>query len=87
MCDCGCCYLQGACLNEGSLTLFSMRLLCQEETQGYVECEVTDEPVVVLKSQPMKLGNNVEKKTEMTTNFSLVGLLQPKSVIVCEGAK
>jgi len=31
---------------------------------------VADEPVVVLKSQPVKLGNNVEDKTEMTTGIS-----------------
>ncbi len=29
-------------------------------------CEVADESVVVLKSQPMKAGNSVEGKTEMT---------------------
>ena len=29
---------------------------------------MADEPVVVLKSQPMKLGNNVEGKTETTAN-------------------
>jgi len=30
-------------------------------------CEVADESVVVMKSQPMKAGNSVEDKTEMTT--------------------
>ena len=30
---------------------------------------MADEPVVVLKSQPVKLGNNVEGKTETTTGI------------------
>jgi len=30
-------------------------------------CEVADEPVVVLKCWPMKAGNGVEDKTDMTT--------------------
>lgn len=31
-----------------------------------MSCEVADEPVVVLKFRPMKAGNSVEEKTEMT---------------------
>jgi hypothetical protein len=45
------------------------------------ECEVADEPVVVMKSQPMKPGNSVEDKTETTTGMSAVSLMQAKSGI------
>lgn len=38
----------------------------QEETQDRCWCEVADEPVVVMKSRPVKAGNSVEDKTEMT---------------------
>lgn len=37
-------------------------------------CRVADEPVVVLKFPPVKPGNGVEDKTEMTCNLSLQGL-------------
>lgn len=56
-------------LTREALHLFLMKdYSVQEETQGLVRCKVADEPVVVLKSQPEKLGNNVEEKTEMTAN-------------------
>ena len=45
------------------------------------ECEVADEPVVVMKSQPVKPGNSVEDKTETTTGMNAVGLVQAKSDI------
>ncbi len=36
----------------------------QEGTQGQSkQCEVADEPVVVLKFRPVKAGNSVEDKT------------------------
>jgi len=51
----------------GSLTLPLMSKPEQGETQAEVMgCEVTDEPVVVRKSRPMKPGNSVEGKTGMT---------------------
>ena len=34
-----------------------------------MRCEVADEPVVVLKSRPVKPGNGVEDKTERTRWF------------------
>ena len=53
----------------------------QGETQAVYKCEVADEPVVVMKFQPMKPGNSVEDKTETTTGTSAVGLMQAKSGI------
>lgn len=44
--------------------------ILQEETQGDVmRCKVADEPVVVMKSRPVKPGNGVEDKIEMTRWF------------------
>ena len=60
----------------------------QEETQGGpMWCEVADDPVVVMKSRPMKAGNGVEEKTE--TNLDLVrgDRRRPKAASGCEGVK
>ena len=43
-----------------------MEASIQGETQGRCWCEVADEPVVVIKFRPVKAGNSVEDKTEMT---------------------
>ena len=40
-------------------------------------CEVADDSVVVIKFRPMKAGNSVEDKTEMTYSLS-VRILQLK---------
>jgi hypothetical protein len=34
-----------------------------------MRCEVSDEPIVVMKSRPMKPGNGVEGKIETTRWF------------------
>jgi len=39
-------------------------------------CRVADEPVVVLKSLPVKAGNGVEDKTEMTRSYVCRGLTE-----------
>ncbi len=43
-----------------------------------MRCGVSDEPIVVMKSRPMKPGNGVEDKTEMTRWFLAWGLSWPK---------
>ena len=45
----------------------------QEETQDGYECEVADEPVVVIKFRPVKASNGVEDKTGMTINITFDG--------------
>jgi hypothetical protein len=41
--------------------------LVQEEIQGrFKRCEESDESIVVIKSLPVKAGNSLEDKTEMT---------------------
>ena len=52
-----------------------------------MRCEVTDEPVVVMKSRPMKPGNGVEEKTKTTRRPLAWGLARSKALRVCEGAK
>ena len=39
-----------------------------------MRCEVADEPVLVLKSRPVKPGNGMEEKTEATRWFLAWGL-------------
>jgi hypothetical protein len=34
--------------------------------ESVMRCEESDDPIVVMKSQPMKPGNGVEGKTETT---------------------
>ena len=46
----------------------------QEETQGWYECEVADEPVVVSKARPMKASNGVEGKTKPTISIVFDGV-------------
>ena len=51
------------------------------------ECEVADDPVVVLKSRPVKASNGVEDKTKTTANGDLAGLRSSKEAAQCEGVK
>ena len=48
---------------------------------------MADEPVVVMKSRPMKAGNRVEDKTKTTVSGDLTGLRPSKGVVKCEGVK
>lgn len=64
--------MQGSHLTWGSL--ISLRQLtdrkAQEETQGFfMRCEVSDDSIVVLKSQPVKASNRLEDKTGMTCDL------------------
>jgi hypothetical protein len=43
--------------------------ILQGVTQERYECEVADEPVVVLKARPMKASNGVEGKTKPTISI------------------
>jgi hypothetical protein len=70
-------FLTGSqCSNWGSLALnpdfFVLGVLLQEETQEQCECEVADEPVVVMKFRPKKAGNSLEDKTETTVNGGII---------------
>lgn len=46
-----------------------------------------DEPVIVLKSRPMKAREGVEDKTEMTRSLICGGGRWPKASAECEGGK
>ncbi len=48
---------------------------------------MVDEPVVVLKFRPEKLGNSVEEKTGMTGIGGMLGPAEPKALLGCEGVK
>jgi len=78
-------YLTGSkCINQGSLALnlgkYSRRSI-REETQEYGECEVADEPVVVMKFWPVKPGNSVEDKTRtMLSGVSTISLLSKDAI-------
>jgi len=50
-------------------------------------CRVADEPVVVMKSRPVKPGNSVEDKTGMTASGVWWACGEPKAVTGCEGVK
>ena len=50
-------------------------------------CRVADEPVVVMKSRPVKPGNSVEGKTGMTASRVWWDRGEPKAVTGCEGVK
>lgn len=50
-------------------------------------CRVADEPVVVMKSRPVKPGNRVEDKTGMTASRVWWDRGEPKAVTGCEGVK
>jgi|MDSY01.1.fsa_nt_gb hypothetical protein len=52
-----------------------------------MQCGVSDEPIVVMKTRPMKPGNGVEEKTELTRWLLTWGLSLPKASITCEGVK
>jgi len=55
--------------------------------KGRMPCRVADEPVVVMKFPPMKPGNGVEDKTEMTCGQVRRGRRRAKSIGGCEGVK
>jgi len=55
--------------------------------KGETLCRVADEPVVVLKFPPVKPGNGVEDKTEMTCGQVRRGCRKAKSVGSCKGGK
>ena len=48
---------------------------------------MADEPVVVLKSRPVKASNGVEDKTRTTVAGDATGLRLSKGVAKCEGVK
>lgn len=50
-----------------------------------MRCGVSDEPIVVMKSRPVKPGNGVEDKTEMTRRFLAWGLSWPKARQLAKG--
>lgn len=52
-----------------------------------MRCGVSDEPIVVMKSRPVKPGNGVEEKTEMTRWLVCLGAGMAKSPPACEGVK
>ena len=52
-----------------------------------MRCEVADEPVVVMKSRPVKPGNGVEDKTEMTRRRLAWRSAGSKALRACEGVK
>ena len=52
-----------------------------------MRCEVADEPVVVMKSWPVKPGNGVEDKTETTRWVLTWGPARSKALRDCEGVK
>ena len=53
--------------------------------QECCECEVADEPVVVMKFRPVKAGNRVEGKTETIISGGLIGLLLSKAMTGAKG--
>ena len=76
--------------NRRSLTLYlyqEYRHCIQEVIRVYGECEVADDPVVVMKSRPMKAGNRAEDKTKTTVSGDLTGLHPSKGGAKCEGVK
>ena len=48
---------------------------------------MADDPVVVMKSRPMKAGNRAEDKTKTTVSGDLTGLHPSKGGAKCEGVK
>lgn len=50
-----------------------------------MRCKVADEPVVVMKSRPVKPGNGVEDKTETTRWLLTWGVLGQKPHINAKG--
>ena len=50
-----------------------------------MRCEVADEPVVVMKSRPVKPGNGVEEKTGTTRWFFAWRLGVPKASQFAKG--
>ena len=56
--------------------------IIQGVTQEWYECEVADEPVVVLKARPMKASNGVEDKTKLTNSVMIVGASKTQKVML-----
>jgi len=52
-----------------------------------MQCKVADDPVVVMKSRPMKASNGVEGKTGMNLGEIRGGRRRPKAASGCEGVK
>ena len=52
-----------------------------------MRCEVADDPVVVMKSRPMKAGNGVEGKTGTNLGEIRGDRHRPKAAPRCEGVK
>ena len=48
---------------------------------------MADEPVVVMKFQPVKAGNRAEDKTETIMDGGSMSLWQSKAAARCEGVK
>ena len=59
----------------------------QEVIRAYGECEVADDPVVVMKSRPTKAGNRVEDKIKTTVSGDLTSLCPSKRAAKCEGVR
>jgi hypothetical protein len=55
--------------------------ILQGVTQERYECEVADEPVVVLKARPMKASNGVEDKTKPTNSAMTVGVSKIQKIM------
>ena len=74
--------------NRRSLALYlnqEFRHHLQEVIQVCGGCEVADEPVVVLKSRPVKASNGVEDKTRTTVAGDATGLRLSKGVLSAKG--
>ena len=52
-----------------------------------MRCGKSDESIVVMKSRPMKAGNSLEGKTEMTRGEVHGRAVVPKASCLCEGRK
>lgn len=58
-----------------------------DSSSPLMTCRVADEPVVVMKSRPVKPGNSVEGKTGMTASMVWWDRGESKAVTGCEGVK
>ncbi len=61
--------------------------MAKERSKAFLtQCEVADDPVVVLKLRPMKAGNSLEDKTEVTQRpCSLGECMSQKPCISAKG--
>lgn len=58
-----------------------------DSSNPLMSCRVADEPVVAMKSRPMKPGNSVEDKTGMIVSRVWWDRGESKAVMGCEGVK